>query len=106
MFASFQYVASHRDVLIDAIVNVDQRPHVATQRLSKTITYSPETKGNIQLSQEDVANIKKVTTNNGCNLQLMELGFSQQESMIAYLSCDRNVDMAARFLFENMFTVC
>ena len=82
----FNYVASHRDVLIDAIVNVDQRPHVA----------APETKGNIQLSQEDVANIKK----------LMELGFSQQESMIAYLSCDRNVDMAASFLFENMFTVC
>jgi len=45
----------------------------------------------IHLSQEEQNDVR----------ELIGLGFSQEDALQAYLSCDKNKEMAASLLFEN-----
>jgi len=46
----------------------------------------------IQLTEEEAANLNR----------LVEMGFDRTEALQVFLACDKNVEMAASILFDNM----
>ncbi|KAK8828180.1 hypothetical protein WA538_002693 [Blastocystis sp. DL] len=88
----FNYIVGNPSVLTDAIVEVSK---LLQERVRQAINQGrenmPHEEDVIHLTEDDV---KAIET-------LMQLGFSQEEATIAYLSCDKNVELAASYLYGN-----
>ncbi len=83
-----------------------QNPQLLVAILSGQVNFQNPGAGDFEgdEGEEDLQPVaEELTAQDHTNIQtLMGMGFSQQQGIEAYLTCDKNMDLAINFLLDNM----